>query len=102
MGQQFDHHPLCETSEEDRVHLITQVRTTLATESDMHALEKIHRPWEQKELLPAEHLLDSRSTTLGLLLSIALSFVEQARLYHPLPAVNPMGYVSFVKWSPFK
>jgi transposase len=50
---------LTETSEEDQVHLITQVSTTLATESDMHALEKIHRTLEQKELLPAEHLVDA-------------------------------------------
>ena len=50
---------LTETSEEDEVHLITQVSTTLATESDMHALEKIHRTLEQKELLPAEHLVDA-------------------------------------------
>ena len=50
---------LTETSEEDQVHLITQVSTTLATESDMHALEKIHRTLAQKELLPAEHLVDA-------------------------------------------
>jgi len=48
-----------ETSGEDEVHLITQVSTTLATQSDMHALEKIHRTLEQKELLPGEHLVDA-------------------------------------------
>ena len=50
---------LTETSGEEDVHLITQVSTTLATESDMHALDKIHRTLEQKRLLPAEHLVDA-------------------------------------------
>src|SRR6266508_714502 len=48
---------LSETSGKNEVHLITQVSTTLATESDLHALEKIHRTLEQKELLPDEHLV---------------------------------------------
>lgn len=50
---------LSETSGKNEVHLITQVSTTLATESDMHALGKIHRTLEQKELLPTEHLVDA-------------------------------------------
>jgi transposase len=50
---------LSETSAADEVHLITQVTTTLATESDMAALEKVHRTLEQKDLLPDEHLLDA-------------------------------------------
>ena len=50
---------LSETSGQNEVHLITQVTTTLATESDMTALEKVHRTLEQKELLPDEHLLDA-------------------------------------------
>lgn len=50
---------LSETSGKNEVHLITQVSTTLATESDMHALEKIHCTLEQKELLPTEHLVDA-------------------------------------------
>jgi transposase len=50
---------LTETSGEEDVHLITQVSTTLATESDMHALDKIHRTLEQKGLLPTEHLVDA-------------------------------------------
>jgi len=48
-----------ETSDANQVHLITQVTTTLATESDMAALEKIHRTLEKKDLLPEEHLLDA-------------------------------------------
>jgi transposase len=50
---------LSETSGADEVHLITQVTTTLATESDMAALGKVHRTLAQKGLLPDEHLLDA-------------------------------------------
>ncbi len=50
---------LSETSAVDEVHLITQLTTTLATESDMAALEKVHRSLKQKDLLPDEHLLDA-------------------------------------------
>lgn len=50
---------LSETSGEDELHLITQVTTTLATEADMTALEKVHRSLQQKDLLPDEHLLDA-------------------------------------------
>jgi len=50
---------LSETCGENEVHLITQVTTTLATESDMHALEGVHTTLAQKELLPGEHLLDA-------------------------------------------
>ncbi len=50
---------LSETSGTDEIHLITQVTTTLATESDMTALENVHRSLEQKDLLPDIHLLDA-------------------------------------------
>jgi transposase len=50
---------LSETSGNDEIHLITQVTTTLATESDMAALKNVHRTLEQKDLLPGEHLLDA-------------------------------------------
>lgn len=50
---------LSETSGKDEVHLITQVSTTPATESDMLALAKIHHSLEQKQLLPGEHLVDA-------------------------------------------
>src|SRR3970040_854216 len=46
-------------------------------------------------------LLYSRSTTLGLLLSIALSFVEQSRFYHPLFAQNKNGLLFDNKVVPF-
>lgn len=50
---------LSETSGVEQIHLITQVTTTLATEADMAALEKVHRSLQQKDLLPDEHLLDA-------------------------------------------
>lgn len=50
---------LSETSGTDEIHLITQVTTTLATESDMAALENVHCTLEQQGLLPGEHLLDA-------------------------------------------
>lgn len=50
---------LSETSGADQLHLITQVTTTLATETDMQALEKVHRTLAHKDLLPDEHLLDA-------------------------------------------
>ena len=50
---------LSETSGKNEVHLITQVTTTLATESDMAALQNVHRTLQQKDLLPDEHLVDA-------------------------------------------
>jgi transposase len=50
---------LTETSEPDEVHLITQVTTTLATQTDMEALDTIHTTLAQHDLLPDEHLLDA-------------------------------------------
>lgn len=46
-------------------------------------------------------LLYSRSTTLGLLLSIALSFVERSRFYHPFFAENKNGRLFDSKVVPF-
>jgi transposase len=50
---------LTETSEPDEVHLITQVTTTLATQTDMEALDTVHAALAQQNLLPDEHLLDA-------------------------------------------
>jgi len=46
-------------------------------------------------------LLYSRSTTLESLLSVALSFVERTKFYHPLPAVNQNGLLFDYKVVPF-
>jgi len=50
---------LTETSEPDEVHLITQVTTTVATQTDMDALDSVHATLAQHDLLPDEHLLDA-------------------------------------------
>ena len=41
----------------------------MATESDMRALEKVHRTLEQKDLLPDEHLVDAGYVDAELLVS---------------------------------
>jgi transposase len=50
---------LTETSEPDEIHLVTQVTTTLATQTDMDALDTVHATLAQQDLLPDEHLLDA-------------------------------------------
>lgn len=50
---------LTETSEPDEIHLITQVTTTWATQTDMDALDTVHATLAQQDLLPDEHLLDA-------------------------------------------
>ena len=65
---------ISETSGADQIHLITQVTTTLATETDMQALEKVHRTLEQKDLRPDEHLLDAGYVDAELLVSSKQDF----------------------------
>jgi transposase len=48
-----------ETCDEDRPRLITQVTTTIAPIPDRHALPETHASLEQRELLPAQHLVDA-------------------------------------------
>ena len=50
---------LTESSEPDEVHLITQVTTTLATQTGMDALDSVHAALAQHDLLPDEHLFDA-------------------------------------------
>ena len=47
-----------ETCDAERPHLITHIETTPATTQDEQVTETIHRALAQKNLLPAEHLLD--------------------------------------------
>jgi transposase len=49
---------LTETCDEAQPHLITHIDTTPATTQDDQVTEAIHHALEQKNLLPAEHLLD--------------------------------------------
>jgi len=51
-----------ETCDEDLPHLLTQVSTTIAPIPDRHALPEIHAVLEQRELLPARHLVDAGYT----------------------------------------
>jgi transposase len=50
---------LTETCDPDAVHLITQVTTTLATQTDMAALKTVHTALAQQDMLPDDHLLDA-------------------------------------------
>lgn len=50
---------LTETCEEDRPLLITNVEMTSSTTHDFDVTETIHQHLDEKDLLPAEHLLDS-------------------------------------------
>jgi transposase len=49
---------LSETCEENQVHLITHVETTMAHLSDVEQTAQIHQALEKKKLLPSEHFAD--------------------------------------------
>jgi transposase len=65
---------LTETSEPDEVHLITQVTTTLATQTDLEALDTVHATLAQQNLLPDEHLLDAGYVDAAALVSARQDF----------------------------
>jgi transposase len=48
-----------ETCDQDLPRLVTNVKTTRATEQDVSATADIHRSLEKKRLLPAVHLVDA-------------------------------------------
>ncbi len=50
---------LTETCDAQQPHLITQVETTLATTPDGTVVTTIHQSLAERELLPAEHLIDT-------------------------------------------
>ncbi len=50
---------LTETCEDDLPHLITQVETSSAIIQDVDMTASIHQKLDQKELLPAQHLVDT-------------------------------------------
>ncbi len=54
---------LTETCDEDKPHLITNVRTTNATQQDFDTLQDIHQDLEERECVPAEHLVDMGYTS---------------------------------------
>ncbi len=60
---------LTEICDEDSPHLITQVQTTIATQTDEEVVKPIHQSLEQKNLLPDEHLMDMGYTSSDNLIS---------------------------------
>jgi transposase len=50
---------LTETCGENCPHVITHVETAKATEADVFAIQAIHQDLAQKDLLPAEHMVDA-------------------------------------------
>lgn len=58
---------LTEACEQDQPHLITHVETTVATTPDGAVVETIHQSLAEKELLPAEHLMDTGYVDAGVL-----------------------------------
>ncbi|MDQ5851535.1 MAG: transposase, partial [Chloroflexota bacterium] len=50
---------LTETCDDDTPHLITHIETTAATATDEQALAPIHAALAQKDLLPADHIVDA-------------------------------------------
>jgi len=68
---------ITETCDAERPHLITHIETTSATMQDEQVTETIYRALAQKNLLPAEHLLDrGYVTTQGLLDSEHIHGIE--------------------------
>jgi transposase len=49
---------LTETCDTEALHVITHVKTTLATDQDVTAVETIHQGLVDKALLPEVHLVD--------------------------------------------
>lgn len=58
---------LTETCDEHRPNLIVNVETTPATTPDDNMLSVIHESLQQRDLLPAEHLVDAGYTDAGIL-----------------------------------
>lgn len=73
-----------ETCEDDEPHLITHVETTAATTPDNRTLEAIHAGLATKDLLPAEHFLDSGYIESELILSSRMDYGVE--LYGPIKA----------------
>jgi transposase len=72
-----------ETCDPDTPHLITHVETTPATTADIHLTGRIHAALAQKELLPAEHLVDTAYVDAGQLLTSQTDYALE--LVGPVP-----------------
>jgi transposase len=75
---------LTETCDDDVPHLMTHVETTPATSQDRQALGPIHQALAQRDLLPAEHLVDAGYVDAPRLVESAQDY--QVRLIGPAPA----------------
>lgn len=73
---------LSESCDEELPHLITHVETTPATEPDCITLPTIHQALAEKELLPAEHLIDAGYTSIDNLVTSRQA--QQVELVGPM------------------
>jgi len=74
---------LTETCDEQHPHLITHVLTTPATTPDFDAPAQIYAALTQKQLLPAEHLLDAGYVDGGLLV--------ESQTQHQVTVIGPVA-----------
>jgi len=54
---------LTETCNEDTAHIITNIKTTLATVADTEVVDAIHSALQEKNQLPDQHLMDNGYTS---------------------------------------
>lgn len=73
---------LTETGDEDLPNLITPGVTTEASTPDCHATAIIHPALAQKDLLPAEHIVDAGYVDAGVLVT--------RQTEHPIRVVGPV------------
>jgi transposase len=77
---------LTETCDLDQPHLITNVETTPATTADIHLTDTIHTALADKDLLPAEHLVDTSYVEAEKLVNSRTAY--QLELLGPVPPDN--------------
>jgi hypothetical protein len=79
-----------ETCDDGAVNIITDVATSGATTHDSKALPAIHQRLAQRELLPAEHLVDGGYTSVQLRAAAAREHqVDLIGPLHPAPPRSP-------------
>lgn len=74
---------ITETCDDAAPHLITHVETTTATATDEAALEPIHQALKERDLLPAQHLVDAEYVDAARLTESKEQY--EVRLVGPLP-----------------
>jgi transposase len=73
---------LTETCEPDRVHLITNVETTLAVTADVDTTAPIHARLAARDLLPEDHLIDAGYVDVELM--VGSQFEHGVRIVGPV------------------